>query len=183
VGLRLLTWHFSHRRCRPAARVDGTGVLLKKKLTLLTNVPPDQISLLSKTTMSQLKYSQVKQIMLDSVSIIANAIIDGTRSPEDVQSLRLNLRTLIEDLSDSNLSKQSLKEVEDIMQMLKESADRVSNNQLPMPTDFGWSLTRGASPKEFQEWSCGGLGIALANQAESILGRDWKMNSEFSLGN
>jgi hypothetical protein len=157
--------------------------LLKKKLTLLTNVPPDKINLLLKTTISQLKYSQVKQIMLDSVSIIANAIIDGTRSPEDVQNLRLNLRTLIEDLSDSNLSKQSLKEVEDIMQVPKESADRVSNNQLPLPTDFGWSLTCGASPKEFQEWSCGGLGIALANHAESILGRDWKMNSEFSLGN
>jgi len=124
--------------------------------------------------MDELEYSQLKQIMLDSVSIIANAIIDGTRSPEDAQSLRINLRKFIKDLSDSNLSKQSLKKVAFIMEMLKNSADRVSNNQLGLATDFGWSLTRGASQKEFQEWSCGGLGIALANQAESILGKDWQ---------
>ena len=48
-----------------------------------------------------------------------------------------------------------------------------SDNYLS-PEDIGNALSQGASMKEFNEWQSGGLGGALEEQVESILGEDWQ---------
>ena len=40
--------------------------------------------------------------------------------------------------------------------------------------NVGNALSQGASMKEFNEWQSGGLGGALEEQVESILGEDWQ---------
>ena len=103
MGLRRLTWHFSHRHCRPAGRVDGTGVLAKN-INQLDRCTPDTVKFVySKIKHGRVKHAEFKKILLDWTVKIANAIIDGTRSAEDAKSLRFNLTHYIEEPSKSPL--------------------------------------------------------------------------------
>ena len=124
--------------------------------------------------MEQPRYVQLKQNLLDSTSILANAIIDGTRPSEDAQNNRRHLLKFIRYFSNSNLSKQGLNNVVQQMQSLIDIADKVSENETPfMLIEF--ALTLGASQKESGECAYGGLGKALEKQAESILGKNWTL--------
>ncbi len=77
-----------------------------------------------------LRYSQLKQSLLDSVSIIAKAIIDETRSTEDAEGLRVGLGNDINNLSERNLSKESHGDTGILLLELKESAGNISENKL-----------------------------------------------------
>ena len=122
--------------------------------------------------MKDLMYADFKQILLDWTATIAKASIDGTRSDEDAKRLRFNLAHYIEELSSSGLRTSKVKEVVEKLQILTSKVSG-SVNYLS-PEDIGNALSQGASMKEFNEWQSGGLGGALEEQVESILGEDWQ---------
>ena len=122
--------------------------------------------------MKDLMYADFKQILLDWTATIAKASIDGTRSDEDAKRLRFNLFNFIQALSSSGLRTSKVKEVVDKFQIL---ASKVSGSDDDLsPNDIGNALSLGTSMKEFNEWQSGGLGRALEEQVESILGKDWQ---------
>ena len=121
--------------------------------------------------MKQLKYVELKQALLDWTDKIANAIIDDTRSAKDAKDLRSKLYIRIRNFSGAPLRS---KQVEEELNIFSCLAREVSGRDDSFPFDIGWALNSGASQKEFEEWAYGGLGKALANQAESILGIGWQ---------
>ena len=122
--------------------------------------------------MKDIMYADFKQILLDWTATIAKASIDGTRSDEDAKRLRFNLFNFIQALSSSGLRTSKVKEVVEKFQILTSKVSG-SDNYLS-PEDIGNALSQGASMKEFNEWQSGGLGGALEEQVESILGEDWQ---------
>ncbi len=134
--------------------------------------PPRELNVcIQKSIMADLTYPELKQILLDWTVKIANAIIDGTRSAEDAKDLRDDLAKFIEELSSSDLRISKVKEEVNKFTMLTRK-DSGSDDCLH-PNDIGNALSQGASMKEFNEWQSGGLGGALEEQVESILGEDW----------
>ena len=125
--------------------------------------------------MKDLRYAELKQILLDWTVKIANAIIDGTRSAEDAKDLRDDLDKFIEELSSSGLRTSKVKEVVREFQMLT-SKDSGSDERIS-DMNVGYALSQGASMGEFNEWQSGGLGKALEKKVKSILEKD-RENSE-----
>lgn len=122
--------------------------------------------------MEDLMCAGFKQILLDWTATIAKDSIDGTRSVEGAERLRFSLACFIRALSSSGLRTSKVKEVVQEFQML---TSKVSGSDDSLsPEDIGYALSQGASMKEFNEWQSGGLGRALEEQVESILGEDWQ---------
>jgi hypothetical protein len=146
--------------------------------------PPIQPnSLIVKSSLEELEYAQLKQILLDWTATIAKASIDGTRSAEDVAKLRPDLARQIRILSGSPLI---INEVEKELMMFNSLTGKVSGSDVTFHLKASvtrLALGRGASQKDFEEWAYGGLGKALDKQVESILGRDWEYSKGFRVGN
>lgn len=122
--------------------------------------------------MEDLTYAGFKQILLDWTATIAKASIDGTRSDEDAEWLRSQLARFIKELSSSGLR---TSKVEDVVRKFQGLASEVSVIDDSLFMNIGKALNSpGASQKEFNEWAYGGLGIALEEQVESILGKYWE---------
>jgi hypothetical protein len=135
--------------------------------------PPIQLNLfIQESIMKDLMYADFKQILLNWTATIAKASIDGTRSAEDAEFLRFSLVRFIRALSSSDLRTSKVKEVVREFQMLT-SKDSGSDERIS-DMNVGYALSQGASVKEFNEWQSGGLGRALKEQVESILGENWQ---------
>ena len=135
--------------------------------------PPIRLNLfIQESIMEDLTYAGFKQILLDWTATIAKASIDGTRSDEDAEWLRSQLARFIKELSSSGLR---TSKVEDVVRKFQGLASEVSVIDDSLFMNIGKALNSpGASQKEFNEWAYGGLGIALEEQVESILGKYWE---------
>jgi hypothetical protein len=151
----------------------------------LTDAPPpiQPNSFIAKSSLEELEYAQLKQILLDWTATVAKASIDGTRSAEDAAKLRPDLARQIRIPSGSPLI---INEVEKELMMFNSLTGKVSGSDVTFHLKASvtrLALDRGASQKDFGEWAYGGLGKALDKQVESILGRDWEYSKGFRVGN
>jgi hypothetical protein len=137
--------------------------------------PPIQSNLfIQKSITERPRYAEFKKILLDWTVRITNAIIDGTRSAEDARTLRVRLASCIPRLSEPSGLPLRILKVEAELYKYSFIAIQLSGNDDSIRYDIGFALGRGASQKDFEDWTYGDLGKYLADQVESILGKDWQ---------